>query len=47
MAREKIPAKEDRRLIHRAGETVDYPFLFLLLLCLVDRRRGGIAEVRE
>ena len=34
MAREKIPAKEDRRLIHRAGETVDYPFLFLLLLLM-------------
>lgn len=34
MAREKIPAKEDRRLTHRAGETVDYPFLFLLLLLM-------------
>ena len=34
MARETIPAKEDRRLIHRAGETVDYPFLFLLLLLM-------------
>ena len=34
MAREKIPAKEDRRLIRRAGETVDYPFLFLLLLLM-------------
>lgn len=34
MAREKIPAKEDRRLTHQAGETVDYPFLFLLLLLM-------------
>ena len=34
MAREKIPAKEERRLTHQAGETVDYPFLFLLLLLM-------------
>ena len=35
MAAEKtLYAKEDRRLLPRTGESVDYPFLFLLLLVL-------------
>ena len=35
MAAEKaLYAKEDRRLLHRTGESVDYPFLIILLLVL-------------
>ena len=30
----KLPAKEDRRPLYEAGESVDYPFLFLVLLLL-------------
>jgi len=30
----KLPAKENRRLSLQTGESIDYPFLFLLLLLL-------------